>query len=227
MTARILATVGGSVYTGEKWRTTLMLDGSLSIAPPTPAELSSLVTLIRNTFNTNVWSAGASGLRTFNSNTTTLDYASARVWSNGVATPVGFYENTFAAVAGSGGANLLPPSAAVVASKRSDLATRHGRGRAYLPLTSVALEAASGQIPDATCSSIATWYAAYCSAMNAATFTLGGISQFYEAVVDGPYSPTNQFGNAITHIIVNSNVDRQVGRQRDAVSQFQASQPVV
>lgn len=214
MTTIVRVQFGGVCYTGEKWRTGLDFGNALNTGSPTLAELTTFNNTMRNAFNTSVWSGF---LDDFNRSSVTFDYVRTAVYNNGVS--VGSYEQNYTSVPGTGVAPALPGSSAVVVTKRTDIATRSHRGRMYLPLTSASLEVASGQIPDANVTTIATGIAGWLSLMNAQTITVNGTVYPLDVVVSGNPPAYDPF-KTITSVRVDSRVDRQVRRQLDAPSQF-------
>lgn len=102
----------------------------------------------------------------------------------------------------------MPRQAAVVASLRTDVSGRSGRGRVYFPLMSMNLSL-DGQLDNSTCGGIATAYAAFLTAVNAYTNTAHQVASLGAIVA----SFTKSQGNTISSVIVDSKVDTQRRRE--------------
>lgn len=117
------------------------------------------------------------------------------------------------ALAGSAAGNLLPPQSAVVVSLRTNLATRAGRGRVYLPAPAVAAAGATGQLVAAAQNAAAT----------AVQHALQGMATAsYQPII---WHRSSHTGSNITSVDVGTVFDTQ-RRRRDKLVETRVSLPL-
>lgn len=136
------ATLSGALGS-ETWMTNLHLDDAAL------GSLSGAQTAL-NAFANTLWTdtGGGTGWGPRCEPATTLTLAKVASLSAVTGKQVNTSESTLA-LAGTGVAPMVPPQCAVVASLRTALATRAGRGRCYLPSPAVATVTTGGKLTGA------------------------------------------------------------------------------
>lgn len=217
-------TLGGQCFPGERWNTTFsVVLPAVGLVSPTPAELKACTDQVQATATSTVW-GGAGTARSMNTSPVTLDQVSVVARYNDVNQ--GALTEFYTAVPGSGTGGPLPGTTAVVSTKLTAVSTRRGRGRNYWPVTVASLvETASGQLADASCTSLANAVALFYRDLNLLTWTVGGAgASGICAVTSNPHPgglPDRTY-QAIAEVRVDSRFDRQRGRDRNTASQFVA-----
>lgn len=144
------------------------------------------------------------------SQSTIMQNWNAAVYGEDPTKPVEGLAGTLTAFGGSSGHNL-PPECALVASLRTDLKGRSGRGRMYLPLTGM-LIGNDGLAPAVCATDVAGAVAAFLNSCDGHTFesSTGSDTGRLRAVVN---STTHGMTSDVNKVLVDTRVDAQRRRE--------------
>lgn len=113
---------------------------------------------------------------------------------------------------GSQGGNPLPPQCAVVVTLHTANATRHGKGRMYLPAPATAWVTAAGRLDTSHRNALAGWAAAF----------IGDVNSFVGGQSVDVFSRATETAYPVTSISVGDVIDTQ-RRRRDALVEARQS----
>lgn len=210
---RVRLVAGGRILSSQTWSTGLSVDpgpGGISAAA-----LQSLTAAFATAWQT-LWASGTTGgLAGYNAAAVDLRTFRGYYYGNGSGPALQEAAVDITPVPGATATNRLPNQTALVVTTLTGLPGRSNRGRGYLPLTAVALNA-SGMLANQACTDIATAYRNMIRAVNTAAGG-GGAG----AVIAGLR------GNIpITSVRIDNEPDIQRRRADKILASFQATAAV-
>lgn len=206
----IKLTCSGIVAQSQTWSIGIWALPSWTTGPPTASQLNSISANLDA-----YWATWWTAIKALNGSNTTRTGSALYVYLAGQAAASGVGRTALGSpVAGTGSGNPLPTQCAAVASLRSDVAGRRGRGRCYTPLTGGSL--VNNQLSSANTSAISGAYKALINSLNAYTSPSNNVGSLHVNVL----SRADGTGHPVSSIVVNSRLDIQRPRADKVVANY-------
>lgn len=202
--ATIKIVINGRIRSVQDWSTSVWLLPTVTADFLTQANLNIICGAVEPLVNT-WWTA----LKTYVQANVDYRGISAYLYNPGSTKADLVAQTVRTPVVGGGGGPTLPAYCSLVASYRTSLPGRSGRGRSYFPLTSAALGSGDLQAPAATAQAVSNAYAAMLTSINSANPTGSGTTKL-ECVVA---SFTKGLATPITGIVTDTVPDTQHRRE--------------
>ena len=201
---RIKMTVFGSIDTSQGWSTSINFIAELAGGSWGPSDATALATAL-DAGAVNAWWLTAKAAA---STTTTHDGTRLLFYPAGSETATVIGEHILPTAQVGTGTGNNPRLIAMVASLRSDVAGRSGRGRSYFPATGMAVNT-NGQWTTGNCGLVGGAYVTLLNSMNALDVSGYGLTKLTAAIA----SFTKSQMNDITSVVCNSLPDTQHRRE--------------
>jgi hypothetical protein len=213
----VRCTFGGHIQSNQSWSSSLWLNVASGSTVIGQADLNALAAVVGPILDTLAGAVATTAWATG----TQYDMNHFQYYLSGQAKPSRTAVRTPSIVAGTGSV-LLPSFCAIVASLRTAVPGRGGRGRSYLPLTNgTPMSGGANQISTAATTNLCTAYKTALQSLNSMT-----LAAPWTAHVAAVRSSSMNDGLPITSVIVNSLPDHQSRREDKLLPLYTSAQTV-